>query len=393
MTRPEPQRGFPDEEFAARTAAAQRAMAAAGLDALLLTTEVEIRYLTGFLTRFWESPTRPWFVVLPASGKPIAVIPTIGAAAMARTWVEDIRTWSAPDPEDDGVSLLADALREALGAGGRLGLAEGRETHLRMPLGDFRRLQALLPGVAVADATALLHRLRFIKSSREIEKIAHVCDRVSGVFEEAPGWLRAGLSETTVFRRFKIACLAAGVDDVAYLVGGAGEGGYGDIISPPGERALAAGDVLMLDVGAVFDGYFCDFDRNFAVGPASQVVADAHRVLWEATEAGFEAARPGATCADLFRAMQAVIADTGFGAEGGEVGRFGHGLGMQLTELVSHSPWDETELAPGAVLTLEPSLTLGPGKVMVHEENIVVDEGGARWLTRRAPREIPVLPA
>ena len=96
-------RGFAPDEFQARLLKAQSGMAEVGLGALLLTTEPEIRYFTGFLTRFWESPSRPWFLILPAMGDPVAVIPAIGAPLMGRTWVRDIRTWAAPDPEDDGV--------------------------------------------------------------------------------------------------------------------------------------------------------------------------------------------------------------------------------------------------------------------------------------------------
>jgi len=70
-----PPRGFPEAEFAARTAKAQAAMAAAGLDALLLTTDVELRYFSGFLTQFWQSPTRPWYMVLPKAGKPRSSLP------------------------------------------------------------------------------------------------------------------------------------------------------------------------------------------------------------------------------------------------------------------------------------------------------------------------------
>ena len=89
-----PPRGFPPSEFETRTAKAQARMRSAGIDALLLTTEPELRYFTGFLSQFWQSPTRPWFLVVPASGRPVAVIPTIGAECMGRTWIDDIRTWS-----------------------------------------------------------------------------------------------------------------------------------------------------------------------------------------------------------------------------------------------------------------------------------------------------------
>ena len=79
------------------------------------------------------------------------------------------------------------------------------------------------------------------------------------------------------------------------------------------------------------------------------------------------------------------------GALGNDVGRLGHGLGMQLTEWPSNMPGDDTPLEPGMVLTLEPGMTFAPGKLMVHEENIVIREGGAEWLTRRAPPEMPVI--
>ena len=115
------ERGFPIEEFEVRTHRAQTLMAKQGIDALLLTTEPDVRYFTGFLTRFWESPARPWFIVVPATGKPIAVIPSIGAALMATTWIEDIRTWRAPDLTDDGVSLLSHTLKECVGSSGRVG--------------------------------------------------------------------------------------------------------------------------------------------------------------------------------------------------------------------------------------------------------------------------------
>ena len=87
-------------------------MAERGIDALLVCTEPEVRYFSGFLTPFWQSPTRPWFLVVPCSGKPVAVIPEIGVPLMSATWLDDIRSWPAPQPEDEGVSLLAEALAE-----------------------------------------------------------------------------------------------------------------------------------------------------------------------------------------------------------------------------------------------------------------------------------------
>jgi Xaa-Pro aminopeptidase len=355
------------------------------LDGLLVLSEPEVRYFTGFQTLFWQSPTRPWFVFIPASGKPIAVIPEIGAALMRQSWIDDIRTWSAPAPSDDGISLLHDLLQPLK----RIGLPKGHETAMRMPLADWERLMAGLPGLEVVDATKITQGLRMVKSDAEIQKLRHICAIGSATFDAVPDFVRLGQPLDQVFREFKRTALGLGADDVPYLVGSADTGGYIDVISPPPPRPLQAGDVLMMDTGCVWDGYFCDFDRNWAMGSTDDMAKRAYDVLWRATEAGLAAAKPGNTCRDLFLAMSGVIKE--LDESGGDIGRLGHGLGMQLTEQPSHAAFDDTVLQGGMVLTLEPSLGYGAGLMMVHEENIVVRETGAELLTTRAASELPVL--
>ncbi len=383
-------RGFPEAEYRARVAKAQAAMAKAGLGALLLTTEPDVRYFTGFLTRFWESPTRPWFLIVPAMGAPVAVIPSIGAALMGQTWLKDIRTWRSPNYEDDGVSLLADALCETVAARGVIGVPDGAETHLRMPLGDWRSCKGARQGRAFQGDAGIMRRLRLVKSEAEIKKIGTACAIADRAFARLPEIARAGVPLSEVFRRFQMLCLEEGADWVPYLAGAAATDGYGDVISPATEQPLARGDVLMLDTGLVWDGYFCDFDRNVAIGPTEPKVQDAHARLIEATAAAFELARPGSTAADLFATMDRIVTS---GAGGSDAGRLGHGLGMQLTEPPSLIPADHTILEPGMVLTLEPGIEVAPGRILVHEEDIVVRETGAEWLSVPAASRIRELPA
>ena len=391
-----PERGFPEEEFAARCAAMQAAMARDGIDAMLFTSEPEMRYFTGFLTPFWQSPTRPWFLVMPPAGKPLAVIPSIGAPLMRSCYVSEVISWSSPAAEDDGISLLADALAPFLGQTGRLGMMMGRETVLRMPLVDFEQLRARLSLSRIEDMTAAVQRIRMQKSFREITKIRHICGLACDVFDGLPNWAGDGMPLAALFRRFKVEALGAGVDDVSYLVGSAGPEGYDDIIAPPDERPLTTGDVLMLDTGCVWDGYFCDFDRNFAIGKPVAAAQEAHRKLYDATEAALAMLRPGCVAGDLFRVMDAELRPpSGTAPDGDDVGRYGHGLGIQLTETPSHAAWDETEITAGMVLTLEPSISYiasdGHPRMMVAEEDILVTADGPELLTRRAPRELPVI--
>ncbi len=372
---------FERQEFEARCARAQAGMRDLGVEALLFCTEAEIRYFSGFRTQFWQSPTRPWFLVVPADGEPIAVIPEIGAELMARTWVDDIRTWPAPRPDDDGVSLLIQVLLPYA----RVGLPMGEEASLRMPLAMFDQVKTA-SGFEAVDCSGLVKRLRMMKSPAEIALLEKVCAIGSAAFARAPDLFHTGLPVNQAFRDFKIALLQEGADDVPYLVGAAGQGGYADVISPPDDRPLREGDVLMLDTGATFAGYFCDFDRNFAFGHADDAAKSAYSQLWQATEAGLVAARPGATAADLFHAMHRVL-----GGGSSNVGRYGHGLGMQLTEWPSIAAHDNTVLEAGMVITLEPSLDLGGGRMMVHEENLLITDGPPRLLTQRAVPDLPIL--
>ena len=388
MTASAPPRGFTVDEFEARTERAQRMMRDYEFDALLLTTEAQVRYFSGFLTQFWQSPTRPWFLVLPASGKPIAVIPTIGVAGMRDTWIDDIRSWPSPTPQDDGISLLASTLRELPRRFGCLGLTLGREGRLRMPLLDYQRLRDELPGLDMVDCAEPLLRLLSIKSSAEIDKISYVCELASSSFEALPGLLATGQSERDILRKMRIDLLERGADHTPYIVCASGADGYGDIIMGPRDRILAEGDILIIDTGTVYDGYFCDFDRNFAFGRASDTARRVYETVYRSTDAGLKAARPGATTTDVWRAMWSVLEKGG--ASCNDVGRMGHGLGAQLTEWPSLTSSDHTVLEPGMVITLEPGMDYGD-KLMVHEENIVITESGSRLLTRRAAPQLPLI--
>ena len=381
-------RGFAPEEFEQRTAIIQGLMHGARLDAILVTTEAEIRYFTGFHSQFFESPTRPWFVVVPAEGKPIAVIPTIGESGMAATWIDEIHTWPSPRPADDGISLLASTISGLPTRHGRFGMPLGPESILRMPAGDAQKLADAIPH-EVVDCAEMLLRQRFVKSPAEVEKIRQVCQITSDAFAALPGHSRIGDSEIDITRRMRIDLLERGADGTPFMVAGSGAGGYDSIIMGPTQRQPQAGDVMIIDTGTVFDGYFCDFDRNFGFGHVADDVRQANAAVHKAVDAGFAAARPGARMCDVWSAMSQVMED--FGSLGNSIGRMGHGLGMLLTEWPSVHPNDQNILESGVVMTLEPGMTFAPRRQLVHEENIVITESGAEYLTRRAPPETPVI--
>ena len=376
-------RGFNIDQFEKRTLKAQQLMQHHGLDALLLTTETNVRYFTGFLTRFWESPTRPWYLIIPPKGGPIAVIPSIGEALMSKTWVEDIRTWSSPDLKDDGISLLSDTLEE-IAKNKNIGIPSGTETYVRMPQTDLKKLSQ---NVKLTSDFDIVKKLRMTKSNEEIDKIEKACRIAEDAFRRVPEIAFENVNLDEVFRKFQMLCLEAGADWVPYLAGGADTEGYDDVISPAKVAPLKKRDILMLDTGLVWDGYFCDYDRNWSVGPPSKIVSAAYSQLLEASDAAFEIAKPGATASDLFHAMNSILTQN---SSGTDAGRLGHGVGMSLTEWPSLIPDDYTVLEQGMVLSLEPGITLND-KIIVHEENIEITETGARYLSLKAEKDLTVI--
>jgi len=384
-----PQRGFSQSEFEQRAQKTQRMMNEEKLDAILLTTEPNVRYFSGFLTQFWQSPTRPWFLIIPREGELIAVIPEIGRAGMESTWVNDIRTWGSPCPEDDGISLLVQALSEVTVRFGRIGMTLGQESHLRMPANNFKQMTEKINSTDIVDVALSLHSLKKIKSVAEIQKIEHICQITSEAFENLPNHIHIGETQRQICLKLRQDILKRGGDNSPYLIAGSGFGGYDNIIMGPTESVLENGHVLIIDTGSTFDGYFCDFDRNFAFGNLPEEARRAYETVYRATDVGIETARPGKTTTDVWQAMWSVLEKGG--ALGNSVGRMGHGLGMELTEWPSVMPGDDTLLEPGMVLTIEPGMLFAPGKEMVHEENILITEERARILTRRAPDEMPII--
>ena len=382
------ERGFSTQEFEQRLIKAQDVMQQYKLDGVLLTTPQNIRYFTGYDSQFWESPTRPWFVIVPASGKPIGIVPEIGESEFKKTWLDDIKTWPSPRPEDEGISIVKSTLEHLTKIHGQIGAEFGKEMAIRMPVRDLFKLKENL-NTNIVDGSDAIWEMRMIKTNAEVERIKHICSIASDAYYDLPSKLNIGDTEREAVNKLKIDIINRGADNVPFMPGISGEGGVSQIVCGPSDRIIEKGDILFIDTGSTFDGYFCDFDRNFAFGSTTSEVEKVNEILWNATEAGINAAKPGVSTFDIFNTMNMIISDGN--AVGNNVGRLGHGLGLQLTEPPSHRPGDNTIIKENMVLTIEPGMEYATGKMIVHEENVVIRKDGAELITKRAPKEIPII--
>jgi Xaa-Pro aminopeptidase len=339
------------------------------IDALVVTTLANIRYLTGF------SGSAGVLTVT----RDVAVLTTDGR----------YRTQSAEQVEKSGAAGQVDitigpgaeqrkAAQAALAAAaiGRIGLEADNVSwsakRIWAELVDTDRL------VATSNAVEALRERKDAAEIARMERAAAIAD--AALFEVLP-LMGQGVTEEHFALELDTAMRRGGAESTAFeTIVAAGE----NSAKPhhhPGSRTINRGDPVVVDFGATFEGYRSDMTRTFCVdaepdGELARIFA----VVGESQAAGAKAVRPGISAKEVDDVCRQVIAEAGW-AERFEHGT-GHGVGLDIHEAPTVSQLGTAILAPGFVVTVEPGVYVpGHGGVRV-EDTLVVTEDGARPLTR-----------
>jgi Xaa-Pro dipeptidase len=361
----------------------QAKMALLGFDIIIISNPNTFRYFTGHFPLLTISPTRPWYLLIPASGQPIACVPAIGENDMrSESHLSEFRVWASPNPADEGRSCLLDTLREIVPQKGKIGLEAGREMRPLMPTADLDRIRSALPRIQFADASDLIWSLRMIKDAFEVGLMLQAIAAAEFGFTRIVGELRPGLTEHEAVRLLRQMIFEGGADAVPYLACSSGPGGYLSLTRAPSDRHLQRGDVIGFDIGATVKGYWCDFNRNFNIIDGNANMQRTDEALQRSIVAAFQRCKPGVAVADLRAEMDSSLALSGFVTDG--KGRFGHGVGLDFTEPPSLTGTDDAVLEAGMVITLEPSVQVQNSKlILVAEEMVLITNTGAEMLTAK----------
>lgn len=379
-------RMFSDEEMASRVARARESCASHELDALVCSDEANVVYFTGIATPSFVTRARPIFVVVPAESPPVLICSRSQAAnARGASWIEDIRTFEGF--ESEAVAALGKVLHDLRLSDGRIGLELGPELRLGMSLAGFRHLEEILPNAALVDATQCIWSVRSIKSQPEIELLRKAGTLNAAAFEAAIRSIGAGSTERDVGRTWATTLLELGADRPGYLAAHSGQGNYRRVSSSPTDRALKSGDLLWMDGGAVYRGYWSDITRLVAIGEPSEKDRQRYEFSWQVIRELIEFVRPQITAGDLARRSLEIFREAGLTMA--QSSRIGHGLGKELTEPPSIVDGDETVLEPGMVISIETGVAAWDG-YFVLEDNVVVTANGAEMLSTPASPHLPV---
>lgn len=384
-------------DYAARLAATRQRIADAGLDGLLIASQYNRRYLTGF------TPTD--HDITESSGMAVVTPGIFGllTSTFALNGIEDqVKPSGVTVMLTDGErpwNTLAKAL-QADGSVKRLGFE--KEWTSYAVYARFR--EALGDAVELVPADDLVELVRAEKDSAEIAAMARAADIANRAFALLLRDLRVGMTERQVAATLERHMVDLGAQEPSFpTIVASGPGGA----LPhwvPSDRPVQAGEPLLIDFGCRVDGYCSDLTRTVVIGEPDDKLREIYSVVRRAQDAGLDALRAGARRGrDVDAAARAVITQAGYGKE--FMHSLGHGVGLAVHELPvvsvvrSTSPEVDAEMAkieqitPGSVVTNEPGIYIaGWGGVRL-EDMILVGENGVNVMTDRNPEQIVSVPA
>ena len=372
----------PPDEFRNRVMRARSAMRDAGQVGLVVSTQAGFVYFTGLrFDAMWSSATRSMVAVIPADGPLHLCLPSFVADEAREAWPDAV-VHRYDVPPQSVVPHVVDAIG-ALPAGA-IGFELGKEARMGVTPADFQAIAGCVDRVRVVDGQEVLWSLRMVKSPYEIACLRAAGHATSVAFAQALAGTLSGATERELARRIASAAIGAGADTVGWIAMTSGPGSYSRFVSAPRNRIIQDGDLVWADVGVRVDGYWSDFCRAVVVGGPSPRQLELHEAVVEATGAGVEVARAGTAVAEV--AVSVRDRSTSLGLVSLGFGRLGHGIGLDATEPPSVAEFDETVLAPGMVITVEPAVVDRSGLYCAEQVLAITD--GAPEVLSRAPTSL-----
>lgn len=332
-------------------------LAERGLDGVVVTTLVNVRYLTGF-----------------TGSNGALVVPREGAAVFLTDGrYRDQAAEQLPDVEHRiGRDLLGAAAD--LTAGGTW----AAETHT-LSVDAHARLGELAPKTTFVPAARVVESLRVVKDDAEVTALRRACDISTRALESLLQGALVGRTERAVARDLENRMLDLGAEAVGFeTILAAGKNSAIPHHSPT-DRILTDGDLVKIDFGARVDGYHADCTRTVVLGRADDWQREIHAAVKESQAAGLEALREGAAVADSYAAATEALDATGW-LHAFTTG-LGHGVGLEIHEDPFIGPSQTGKLASRTVLTMEPGIYVpGRGGVRI-EDTVLVTTGAPEVLT------------
>jgi Xaa-Pro aminopeptidase len=335
-----------------------------GLDALLVTSLADVRWLTGF------TGTNGACVVTPDE----------------RLFLTDFRYVAQAAEQVDGFETVQVG-RDLIGELARR-LPRGRAgfDDVEMSVKSHGRLEEKADdGVELVAAGELVAGLREVKDQDELRRIRAAAELADAAFRETVDQGLAGRTERAVALDLEHRMRLAGAEDPSFpsIVASGAHGALPH--AEPRDVEVPAGVLVTIDWGARLDGYCSDCTRTVATGAVGEREREVYELVLRAQQEALDAVAAGAECAAVDAVARDLIAQAGYGDRFGH--GLGHGVGLEVHEGPRLAKAAGGRLAADSVVTVEPGVYL-PGELGVRIEDLVVVEDDGRRVLTGLPKEL-----
>jgi Xaa-Pro aminopeptidase len=368
-------------DYSARLARIQQRLEAEGIDALLVTNMINLRYLTGF------TGTNAYLLV----ARPGARFITDGRYRLQAGHEVREAEVQICQSHPDVVSALQELVKswklERVGFEAADVTLVSRRASWEPPPG-LDRIKTYFPGCELVRTTRWVEDLRVIKDDHELELIGTAAEIADQGFEYIVNRIKPGVTEKELALDLEFHLRSIGAEDISFdpIVAAAERSALPH--ATPTDRPVERGRFVLLDFGCVVGGYCSDLTRTVLLGPEDKGHVGIYGLVHSAQAKSLAAAGPGAVLGDVDGAARDAIAAAGH-ADAFSHG-LGHGVGMEVHEEPTLKPGYTGQLQPGHVVTIEPGVYLeGWGGVRI-EDLVVVTEIGVQPLSK-APKDLIVL--
>jgi len=254
-----------------------------------------------------------------------------------------------------------------------------------MTVSTLNMYRSSLEGVEINDTDMLsnaINNLRAVKDEDELVCIKKAQEIAEAAFENVLSFIKPGVTEREIALELDRQMLERGAEAMSFetiaLAGANTSMPHG----VPSDKAVESGEFVLMDFGAVYNGYHSDMTRTVCVGKPTEEMEKVYNIVLEAQQAALEAAHGGITGSELDKIARDIIKAAGYGEYFGH--SLGHGVGMEIHEKPNASESNKDILKSGAVVTVEPGIYL-PGKFGVRiEDFVILTENGCVNLTKCA---------
>lgn len=363
------------------------AMGEKELDAVILTEEENIRWLSGYWVFTMQDGAMNTAIIVPLSDKkePRLILTSEGTGE-GLSWIKDIKYWEEGRSsylEAEKGRVLAENLKEICGKVKKIGMELSSGTRINLDQKDIDFFRNHFRHSNIEDISGDILKLRSIKSDTEIEKLKKAssitCQAISKSFSE----ISEGITERSLARSIGKDLFLYGATGVGHIGVGFGKMAIGFAHSDPKEYELEKGMLAKVDAGASFEGYRCDMYRMACLGRPDKEEERIALTISEAINEIMSKIKDGICCCDLYSTAASVFKKNGFSYLLSPMHYIGHGIGLGVHEPPYVYKDSKDILSAGMVLSIEPWTydDKKPEYSMNIEDVVLVTKNGAEFLT------------